>query len=103
MAASLIAADHLHELPGSGVLRGGAALALAFAVARDGRSDVLVAAFTLWFTVVGAVAIAGPLWQRYAPTSDELRILIDPVSFTVAVASEVLLVIAGLTLLAARR
>ena len=100
----MIAADHLHELPGAGVLRGTAALGLAFAVVRaDPRLDRFVAAFILWFATIGVVAIVGPLWQRYTPSSDELRILIDPVFFTVAVASEVLLVIAGLALLAARR
>jgi hypothetical protein len=67
------------------------------------RLDRTVAAFILWFGLFGAIAIVGPLWQRYTPTSDELRILIDPVSFAVAVASEVFLVVAGLSLLGARR
>jgi len=69
----------------------------------DPRLDRWATAFVAWFGAFGALAIIGPLWQRYVPTSDELRIYIDVVFFGLAIASEVLLGIAGLTLLAIRR
>jgi hypothetical protein len=104
ISAALAAGDHLHEFPGSAFARGASALALAFAIVRaEPRLDRWVAVFVAWFGLFGAIAIAGPLWQRYVPTSDELRIYIDVVFFGVAVASEVLLLLCGLLLLAIRR
>ena len=104
IAASLIAFPYLRELPGAALVRGIAALGLAFAVTRfDASWDRWTVAFIVWFGVFGVLPVVAPLWQRYVPTSDELRILIEPVSFGVALISQVLLVVAGLSLAAARR
>ena len=99
-----MAGDHLHELPGIPFARALLALGVAFIAARpDARFDRWVALFVGWLTATGAIVIGAQLWQRYVPASDELRILIDPVTLSVTVASEMLLLVAGISLVGARR
>jgi len=99
-----VAGDHLHELPGIPFARALLALGMAFAAARpDARFDRLVVAFLVWFGVFGLIGISGQLWQRYVPDDVGEYILIDPVFFSVTVGSELLLLVAGLSLVGARR
>jgi uncharacterized membrane-anchored protein len=104
ISAGIAAGDHIHELPGVPFVRGAYLLALAFAIVRvDPRWDRVVIVSVAWLALFGAIAIGGQLWQRYTDDGTGNYILIDPVSFSVSVASEVLLGVAALTLYAVRR
>lgn len=104
MSAQLTAGDHLREPPGVPFARAALALWLAFAAARsDARFDRWVALFVGWLSATGAVAIVAQLWQRYVPDSTGNFVLIDPALLAVTVASEFLLLVAGLSLVAVRR
>lgn len=81
-----------------------AALGAAFAVARsDGRFDRAVSIFAALSIAVWTFSIVGQLYQRYVPPSDDLRIRIDPLTMSVAVAADVILVISALTMARAMR
>ena len=76
-----------------------AALGAAFAVARsDGRFDRPVAILLALSIAVWTLSVGGQLYQRYGESSDELRILIDPLRMGVALASDALLAVAALAL-----
>jgi hypothetical protein len=66
------------------------ALALLFGV-REAR--ILTIAFATWVAVFGAVAVAGPLYQRLVPDGAGMYVLIEPVSFGSALASEIALIV----------
>lgn len=101
LAVTVLAARYVFGIaPGMGPVFVVASLGAAFAVARpDGRFDRAVVVFVALSLAIWAVSIGGQLYQRYVPPSDELRILIDPLRLGVALASEGLLAIAGLSLL----
>ena len=104
VSAQLAAGDHIHELAIASYARAALALGLAFAAARpDGRFDLWIALFVGWLAAIGAIVIAGQLWQRYVDDGTGNFVLIDPAFFAVTLASEFLLVVAGLSLFAVRR
>src|SRR5262249_30457518 len=104
VSAYVAAAAHLHEsVDVAPWMRAGLALVLAFVLVRGPRNDRLLVAFLSWFGTFGLVVIAGQLWQRFVPDGTGNFIYIDAVTFTVSVASELLLALAGVTLYAARR
>jgi hypothetical protein len=105
VSASIGGGSHIHEVfAGAAIIRGLFFLGLAFAVALgEPRFDRAANLSVGWFALFGAIAIGGQLWQRHVDDGTGSYILIDPVFFGFTAASEALLVLAGLLLLAIRR